>query len=93
MRKFEVIRKDLKRVRITVTSDRVTVKVPEWASDLQEKDAIRIAARVASDHPSPEYALRAVAHGNSFSMTNNWKQKVGTPYSFDLRLGRRNHEK
>ena len=74
MRKFEVIRKDLKRVRITVTSDRVTVKVPEWASEEQEQDAIRVANRVASDHPSPEYALRAVAHGDNFSMTNNWKR-------------------
>ena len=92
MQKFEVVRKDIQRVRITISKDRITVKVPVWATDLQENDAILIAKRVASDHPSPEHTLRAKICGTDFYMETDRKLKVSELYLFDLRLGGNNEK-
>lgn len=47
-----------KTVKLTVTSDRITIKVPEHLVLEESKDLMVFLLLVAEDNPNPEFTLR-----------------------------------
>lgn len=58
MRKIEVVTNTSKTVKLTITKDRVTVKIPESTTLVDTERLVKFFKKVADQHPSPELTLR-----------------------------------
>ncbi len=59
MRKFEVITTDSHAVKLTITKERVTVKLPQTITLVDAERIVKFFKKVADKHPSPHITLRA----------------------------------
>ncbi len=59
MRKFEVITTDSHAVKLTITKERVTVKLPQTITLVDAERILIFFKKVADKHPSPNITLRA----------------------------------
>lgn len=58
MRKFEVITKSTNTAKLTITKDRVTIKVPENTTLADTERLVKFFKKIADKHPSPQATLR-----------------------------------
>lgn len=59
MRKFEVITKDTHAVKLTITKERVTVKLPKTITLVDAERIVKFFKKVADKHPAPQASMRA----------------------------------
>lgn len=58
MRRFEIFTKDNHVVKLTITTERVTVKLPKSITLVDAERIIKFFKKVADQHPSPQTTLR-----------------------------------
>lgn len=58
MKKLETIRKDIQKVRLTITRDRVTMKFPLDIPDEKVFLLQDFFLKISDEFPSPQYSLR-----------------------------------
>mgnify|MGYP000927229508 CR=1 FL=1 len=57
-RKIEVVTVDARAAKLTLTKDRITMKIPKVTTLVDTERLIKYFKKVAEKHPSPETTLR-----------------------------------